>query len=168
MLSMSDSTMTDLAVACQDDRIHTFGVLLEAMAELNRTFDRSLQQSAGISQSSFEGLLRLERSGGVLTMGELTSQIALTGGGVTRLVARLVDAGLAERRPCESDRRIQYVAITEDGRSVLSAALGVHLADLETHFTGSMSREERETIVRVMERIRSRSLVGDRVENVES
>ncbi len=165
---MSDSTTPNPAVACHDDRIHTFGVLLEAMAELNRTFDRSLHKSVGISQSSFEGLLRLERSGGVLTMGELTSQIALTGGGVTRLVARLVDAGLAERRPCETDRRIQYVAITDEGRSVLGDALVVHLVDLETHFTGTMSHEEQETIVRVMERIRSHSLVGDRVQNVES
>ena len=165
---MTKSTTPDLGVACHDDRIHAFGVLLEAMAELNRTFDRSLQRSVGISQSSFEGLLRLERSGGVLTMGELTSQIALTGGGVTRLVTRLVEAGFAERRPCADDRRIQYVAITEDGRSILSDALGVHLADLETHFTGSMSKEEQQTIVRIMERIRSRSLVGDGVQNVES
>ena len=165
---MTESTTPDLGGACRDDRIHAFGVLLEAMAELNRTFDRSLQRSVGISQSSFEGLLRLERSGGVLTMGELTSQIALTGGGVTRLVTRLVEAGFAERRPCADDRRIQYVAITEDGRSILSDALGVHLADLETHFTGSMSKEEQQTIVRIMERIRSRSLVGDGVQNVES
>lgn len=101
-------------------------------------------------------------------MGELTSQIALTGGGVTRLVTRLVDAGLAERRPCESDRRIQYVAITEAGRSVLAEAMDVHLADLRTHFTAGMTTEERNTIVRVMERIRRRSLVGDGVEHVES
>lgn len=165
---MSNPASSDLAAVCQDDRLHTFGVLLEAMAELNRTFDRSLQQSVGISQSSFEGLLRLQRSGGILTMGELTSQIALTGGGVTRLVARLVDAGLAERRPCESDRRIQYVAITDEGRSVLGDALVVHLADLEKHFTGSMTNEERGTIVTAMERIRKHSLVRDGVQNVES
>lgn len=139
---------------CSDSRIHTFGVLLEAMAQLNRTFDRSLRQRAGINQSLFEGLLRLERSGGQLSMGELADQVALTSGGVTRMVARLVEAGYAERRPCETDRRVQYVGITEEGRAVLSHALVIHLRDLEEHFTGKLTDAERDTIVSVMERIR--------------
>ncbi|HEY5650114.1 MAG TPA: MarR family transcriptional regulator [Acidimicrobiia bacterium] len=140
--------------SCNDARIHTFGVLLEAMAHLNRTFDRSLQTRIGINQSLFEGLLRLERSGGELSMGALADQIALTSGGVTRMVARLVEAGYAERRSCEADRRVQYVAITDSGRDVLSRALAVHLEDLEEHFTGKLSPDERRTIVDVMERIR--------------
>lgn len=139
---------------CTDERIHTFGVLLEAMAQLNRSFDRSLREQTGINQSQFEGLLRLARSGGHLSMGELADQIALTSGGVTRLVARLVDAGHAERRTCDTDRRVQFVAITDEGRQVLSKALTVHLADLDELFTGTMTQAERETIVRVMERIR--------------
>lgn len=141
---------------CSDSRIHTFGVLLEAMAQLNRTFDRSLREHAGINQSLFEGLLRLERSGGQLSMGELADQVALTSGGVTRMVARLVDAGYAERRACDTDRRVQYVAITDEGKSVLSHALAIHIGDLEEHFTGLLSDHERDTIVDVMERIRQR------------
>ena len=154
---MTQQTSQDAAVAslCDDDRIYTFGVLLEAMAQLNRTFDRSLREHAGINQSLFEGLLRIERSGGQLSMGELADQVALTSGGVTRMVARLVDAGHAERRSCETDRRVQYVAITEQGREVLSHALAIHVGDLETHFTGKLSDIERDTIVSVMERIRS-------------
>ena len=145
------------SIACDDERIHTFGVILEAMAQLNRSFDRSLRENASLSQSQFEGLLRLERSGGELSMGELTNQIALTSGGVTRLVARLAEAGYAERRQCSEDRRVQYVAISEVGKQALSRAMTVHLADLEEHFTGRISAEERETIVAVMERIRATS-----------
>ena len=154
---MTQQTSQDAAVAspCDDDRIYTFGVLLEAMAQLNRTFDRSLRERAGINQSLFEGLLRIERSEGQLSMGELADQVALTSGGVTRMVARLVDAGYAERRSCETDRRVQFVAITDKGREVLAHALAIHLADLEAHFTGKLSDAERDTIVSVMERIRS-------------
>ncbi len=140
--------------ACNDARIHTFGVLLEAMAHLNRIFDRSLQSRIGINQSLFEGLLRIERSGGELSMGALADQVALTSGGVTRMVARLVEAGYAERRSCETDRRVQYVAITGPGRDVLSRALDVHLEDLEEHFTGLLAPEERRVITDVMERLR--------------
>lgn len=142
---------------CDDSRIYTFGVLLEAMAQLNRTFDRSLREHVGINQSLFEGLLRIERSGGQLSMGELADQVALTSGGVTRMVARLVDAGYAERRSCETDRRVHYVGITDEGRAVLGHALSIHLGDLEDHFTGKLTDVERDTIVNVMERIRSAS-----------
>lgn len=151
------SNVQEPGASCNDERIHSFGVVLEAMAQLNRTFDRSLKESVGVSQSTFEGLLRLERSGGELTMGALTDQISLTSGGVTRLVSRLVEHGYAQRRACETDRRVQYVSITDDGRRALSAAIEVHLADLEAHFTGVMSGEERATIVAVMERIREKA-----------
>lgn len=70
------------------------------------------------------------------------------------MVARLVDAGYAERRSCDTDRRVQYVAITDTGSAVLSHALAIHLGDLEEHFTGKLSDAERDTIVNVMERIR--------------
>ena len=151
---MTQQTNENVESLCEDSRIHTFGVLLEAMAQLNRTFDRSLREHAGINQSLFEGLLRIERSGGQLSMGELAEQVALTSGGVTRMVARLVDAGYAERRSCETDRRVHYVGITEEGSAVLSHALAIHLEDLERHFTSKLSDVERDTIVAVMERIR--------------
>ena len=143
----------DLA-ASGDPRIHTFGVVLEAMSRLGRVFDRSMREATGLSTTLFEGLLRLERSGGELSMGELTSQIALTSGGATRLVDRLVDEGYAARRPCVDDRRVQFVAITPEGRDILGRAIEVHLRDLDEHFSCHMTEDERQTIVSVFERLR--------------
>lgn len=139
---------------CDDPRIHTFGVLLEALTRLNQRFDRSLRERVGISQGWFEALLRIERSGGFMTMGELAEQIALTSGGVTRMVDRLVEAGLVERRACESDRRVLYVALTLAGRGRLNEAVDVHLADLDRELIGRLSEHERATLVAVMERLR--------------
>ena len=42
---------------------------------------------------------------GQLTMSKLSADIALTTGGVTRLVDRMVDAHLVARQSCPSDRR---------------------------------------------------------------
>jgi len=137
-----------------DFRIHTYGVCLEAINRLNLVFDRSLKDQVGISQSWFEALLRVERSGGFMTMGELADQIALTSGGVTRLVDRLAGEELVERQACETDRRVHYVAITPQGRAVLTEAIDVHLADLSTELIDRMSEQERTTLVRVMERVR--------------
>lgn len=147
--------MTVKISGCNADAIHAFGVTLEAMARLNRLFDQSLRERAGISQTWFEALLRIERSGGQMTMGELGDQVALTSGGVTRLVDRLESDGLAERRSCPEDRRIQYVAITDEGRAALAKALDVHLEDIETEFLGRMTASESETLVEVMDRLRT-------------
>ena len=143
---------------CDAEGIHAFGVTLEAMARLNRLFDHSLREHAGISQTWFEALLRIERSGGHMTMGELGEQVALTSGGVTRLVDRLTGDGLTERRSCPEDRRIQYVAITERGRATLSKALEIHLDDVEAEFLGRMTPAESKTLVEVMDRLRSPSI----------
>jgi len=140
--------------SCDDPRIHTFGVMLEALNRLNQVFDRSLKERVGISQSWFEALLRIERSGGFMTMGGLAEQVALTSGGVTRMVDRLTGEGLVERRSCETDRRVLYVAITDAGRRTLGDAVDVHLEDLTREVTGRMTDQEREMLVDVMERLR--------------
>jgi len=87
-------------------------------------------------------------------MGNLADQISLTSGGVTRMVDRLAEAGFAERRNCQGDRRIQYVAITDAGRAKLMEALEVHVDDLGREFTGRMTGEELEVVTAVMDRLR--------------
>jgi MarR family transcriptional regulator, 2-MHQ and catechol-resistance regulon repressor len=140
---------------CDDVRIQTFGVFLEALTRLNQRFDRSLRERVGISIAWFEALLRIERSGGHMTMGSLADQIALTSGGVTRLVDRLVEEELVERQACATDRRVLYVALTEAGRDKLSVAVDVHLADLDAQLMSRISEEERRMLVTVMERLRA-------------
>ncbi len=140
--------------SCDDARIHAFGVTLEALTRLNHVFDRSLREQAGLGQGWFEALLRIERSGGAMTMGTLAEQVALTSGGVTRLVDRLVEVGFAERRNCATDRRVQYVAITDAGRSALEAAMEIHLVDLQREFIDRVAPDELDVIVSVMDRLR--------------
>jgi DNA-binding MarR family transcriptional regulator len=140
---------------CDDAAVHAYGVTLEALARLNHLFDHSLRSRVGISQTWFEALLRIERTGGQMTMGELAGQVALTSGGVTRLVDRLIEQRYVVRRPCPEDRRVHYVAITERGQDVLHQALEVHLDDLRSEFIGRMTDEERSTVVEVMDRLRS-------------
>jgi MarR family transcriptional regulator, 2-MHQ and catechol-resistance regulon repressor len=141
--------------SCDDARIHAFGVTLEALTRLNHVFDRSLREQVGLGQGWFEALLRVERSGGAMTMGTLAEQVALTSGGVTRLVDRLVEVGFAERRNCATDRRVQYVAITEAGRSALESALEIHLVDLQREFIGRVTPDELAVVVAVMDRLRT-------------
>lgn len=87
-------------------------------------------------------------------MSELAGQIAVTSGGVTRMIDRLSQEGLAERQACESDRRVQYAVITDAGRAKLEEAVGVHLEDLTREFTSRMSSDELAMLTDVMDRLR--------------
>jgi DNA-binding MarR family transcriptional regulator len=121
-----------------DDRlITTFGRLVEAYSRLERRLGPAIQAEAGLPHVWFEVLIRLARSAdGQLTMGALADEIALTTGGVTRLVDRIEAAGYVERRPCPTDRRVAYAAITDTGRAVLNQAAAAHARSLRKVFAG--------------------------------
>ena len=123
--------------ALDDPLVTTFGRLLEATHRLEDRLGRELAASNDLPLTWFEVLLRLSRStDGRLTMGELSDQLTLTTGGVTRLVDRMVDAGHVERQPCPTDRRVLYAAVTPAGKTALAPALRSHSAALREVFAG--------------------------------
>ena len=126
-----------------DDRlVTTFGRLLEAHAALTRRAGRSLERECGIPQAWFEVLLRISRAdGGQVSMGALAQQVALTSGGITRLLDRMIDAGLVQRVPCPTDRRVLFAALTAQGNAKLAEALNVHTTDLRVVFDGFTGRD---------------------------
>lgn len=146
--------MSDCIELCDDERIFQFGVALEAMGRITRALEHHLKEESGLSMSEFEGLLRVERSGGHVAMGELAGQLTLTSGGVTRLVDRLASMGYMERKPCTDDRRVQWAVITDEGRAKLHAAVAPHLEDLSAEWAGRMSASELAIVTKVMDRLR--------------
>lgn len=126
-----------------DDRlVTTFGRLLEAHAALTRRSARTLERECGIPQAWFEVLLRISRAdGGQVSMGSLAQQVALTSGGITRLLDRMIEAGLVRRVPCPTDRRVQFAALTKDGSAQLAQSLVTHAADLRDVFHDFTGRD---------------------------
>lgn len=138
-----------------DPRVTTFGRLLEACHGLEVRLGTALERGAGVPLTTFEVLLRLSRSpGGALTMGELSRQLALTTGGITRLVDRLGETGLVERRPSPTDRRVQYAVITPAGETTLREALAQHTDALLATFEG-FSAKDLATLDRLLDRLRT-------------
>jgi MarR family 2-MHQ and catechol resistance regulon transcriptional repressor len=128
--------------AADDALITTFGRLVEAHAAVARRAGRSLEQRCGIPHAWFEVLLRISRAdGGHVSMGALAQQVALTTGGITRLLDRMIDAGLVQRVPCPTDRRVQFAALTDRGRAKLDEAAVVHAADLRAAFADFTQRD---------------------------
>ncbi|MEI6700361.1 MAG: MarR family transcriptional regulator [Actinomycetota bacterium] len=133
----------------RDPRIVLAGNLLAAAHRLRRILDVRLEASSGLELAFYEVMVRLRRSPNQrLTMGELASEIALSTGGVTRLVDRLETDGLLYRVHCPSDRRTTYVELSALGNERLEAATEDYLrlldelliAPLEGYDTNRLAR----------------------------
>lgn len=137
-----------------DPLITTFGRLVEAYSRLEQWLGSAMENEAGLPHVWFEVLIRLARSGdGQLTMSSLADQVALTTSGVTRLVDRMQAAGYVERRPCPTDRRVSYAAITAAGHEALDRAAVVHARNLRKAFDG-FTPQDLAALDRMLDRVR--------------
>ena len=94
--------------------------LLRTASVLSADFDE-LFASHGLSQPLYN-VLRIvagHGEGGVATQ-TIGRHLISRGPDVTRLVDRLARAGLARRVPCDRDRRVTHVRLTDAGRARLA------------------------------------------------
>src|ERR1700693_5773892 len=117
-----------------DERIQLMGLIVRTNRRLSESLGRELEQSVGIPLVFFDVLIHVGAApDGRLTMSRLSTDVALTTGGVTRLVDRMVDAGLVARENCPNDRRSVHVVLTPAGRVVLERAVASHIEGIDRH-----------------------------------
>ena len=120
-----------------------WGRVLVLHARIEQELAKALQRRHGLGLSEYRALGKLVAGPrGGLRMQELAEAIGLNQSSVSRMCARLEDAGLTLRDLCENDRRGVYSVITDAGRkryaeteptysSVLRASLDKAAADPE-------------------------------------
>jgi len=127
-----------------DERIRLMGLLVRTHRRLTESLGRELEQSVGIPLVFFDVLIHVGAAPeGRLTMSTLSTDVALTTGGVTRLVDRMADAGLVARENCPSDRRSIYVVLTPEGRCVLERAVAQHVDSIDRHLMSHLDSDDR-------------------------
>jgi DNA-binding MarR family transcriptional regulator len=89
-----------------------------------------------------------------MKMGDLAEALVITRGGLTKLVDRLVKAGLLERTFCETDRRVSYATLTPVGCDLLAEMRPVVVAELKVVFAGKLSVSEADALRETLERVR--------------
>ncbi|MFC1413682.1 MarR family winged helix-turn-helix transcriptional regulator [Streptacidiphilus sp. N1-12] len=121
------------ADAIADGRIQAFGVVLTAASRLERLLGAVMERESGISHPMFEVLLRLAAKPEGAPMGDLSRRLVLTSGGATRLIDRMIEAGLVRRARSAEDKRVQVVTLTEAGAAKLVEAARRHAEELDRH-----------------------------------
>jgi MarR family transcriptional regulator, 2-MHQ and catechol-resistance regulon repressor len=144
-----------------DRRLTTVGLLFESAAGLRQVLERRLESNAGLSNQSFDVLIRLARTpGNRLRMSELAAQTTLSPSGLTRSVDRLEDTGLVVREICPEDRRGAFAALTVEGKAVMDEAIPRHVAHIDELLHGVLTLEEEHTLEALLRKLRD-FLFGD-------
>lgn len=74
----------------------------------------------------FDVMAALDRSESGLKMTELSNALRVSGGNITGIVDRLVDAGIVDRSPVAGDRRAQLIRLTPSGRDTFAHHARIH------------------------------------------
>jgi DNA-binding MarR family transcriptional regulator len=122
------ATHAAIPVTPGDARLDAWRSLIQAHARLTRTLDEELQAAHRLSLAEYDALLQLANAPDRrLRMSVLADRVLLSRSGITRLVDRLVAAGMVERSQCSTDARGAEAALTPAGLERLRAASATHL-----------------------------------------
>ena len=140
--------------------------LLEQEASLNllRTSDQMqirfarLLREQGLTPSQYNILRILRGEGRPLPILEVAARMITVVPGITGLIDRLETADLVERKRCDHDRRVVYVAIAPQAVKIL-AQIDEPLRELHRQTLGHMTAEELRSLTNLLEKAREPHLL---------
>ncbi len=127
---------------------------LETHSTVVKFLERRMDEQHGLPLAWWDVLIQLaDGPEGRLRMGELAESVLLTRSGITRLVDRMIVAGLVDREPCPGDRRGYYAVITQQGRDTIEKIGPDHSKDAWEVFLGHIDEEEAALMSQVFTRV---------------
>lgn len=148
-------TTSPLPPLLEDPRLTTMGLLMETHAGLRAASDPDLEEH-GLTNSAFDVLIRLSRSPHQrLRMTDLAGQSTLSNSGLTRVVDRLLGAGLVERVRDGQDKRVFHAVITPAGLQRVLDALPSHLALIDRTIISVLDADELAVLERALRKVRA-------------
>ena len=117
--------------------------LLRVQQGLLAAVEQDLKEAGFPPLPWYDALLELSRAEhGMLRPVELEKHMLLPQYSTSRLIDRLAEAGLAERKTCPVDGRGQYVAITQAGRNLQKKMWDTYSAAIERHVGAKLSNKD--------------------------
>ena len=106
-------------------RLQSWVAFLRAHSAITRQMNSDLMNAHGLTLNDYEVLLLLSHADEhMMRRVDLAQSVVLTASGITRLLDGLERAGFVEKENCESDARVSYAKLTEEGhRAVPDAVL---------------------------------------------
>src|SRR3954447_20152568 len=156
MAEIVPNTVTDPDLeACHAPHQIAWRSLARTHAAISGRVQEGLTEAGMPPLAWFDVLATLAEGGGAMKMGELAEALVITRGGLTKLVDRLVKAGLLERTFCETDRRVSYATLTPAGRDLLGEMRPAVIAELEVAFSANLSVSQANQLRQTLDSVRT-------------
>lgn len=131
----------------------------EALLNIVRTADQlqirfaRLFRKFGLTPQQYNILRILRGEGRPLPILEIASRMITVVPGITGLIDRLEAASLVERKRCDQDRRVIYVAIAKEAADLL-AKIDAPLIAMHKELLGHLTDSELTTLINLLEKAR--------------
>jgi DNA-binding MarR family transcriptional regulator len=159
MGSVIEVTATSEA-ACEETELDPHREAWIAIAQTHAAVTGRLQDALTAAELPplpwFEVLATLDRAPEQrMKMGDLAEALVISRGGLTKLVDRLIKAGLLERTFCETDRRVSYATLLPAGVELLEEMRPIVRGELAVAFSANLTVAQAEELQTMLERVRS-------------
>lgn len=115
--------------------------LLACESMVEQTVRKRLRKSFAITLPQFDVLSELEHAGEPLTMSQLSQKLMVSNGNVTGVVDRLERGDYVCREASSTDRRVQYIALTDKGITAFKEIAREHEQWITELFAGLNTTE---------------------------
>jgi DNA-binding MarR family transcriptional regulator len=116
-----------------------FNDLVRLEIEVWNAVDARLRADHGLPLTYFEPMSVIDRMGACRVY-DIVAELGITTGGASKLVDRIEQDGLLQRRPNPNDRRSSLIELTAKGQSVFRSAEKSFDDELETRLSGVSTR----------------------------
>jgi DNA-binding MarR family transcriptional regulator len=128
--------------------------LMRIQGRVLASVEHDLKKAGFPPLSWYDVLLELSRAPACgLRPVELEKQVLLPQYGLSRLIDRLVEAGLVRRRTCEIDKRGLFVEITDSGRELQKRMWSAYSAAIERHVGSKLSDADAAKLSTLLDRL---------------
>jgi DNA-binding MarR family transcriptional regulator len=149
------------ATSFPEAQLDAWRALCNAHAALMGRMEESLAEEQLPPLGWYDVLWALDRAPDqTLRPRDLGLHLTISKSGLTRLVDRIVAAGLIERRECRSDRRGHLIALTDAGRSMLHEMWPVYAEAFNDHFASRLTKDQAKTLAALLEQLREQACAG--------
>jgi DNA-binding MarR family transcriptional regulator len=112
-----------------DEEMAAWLPLMRMLHLLPQQLDRQLREQAGINHSYYMIMVALSsQPDRQMTLSSLAHTVGMIPSRLTHAFGSLEGRGWVERRPCPTDRRVQYGWLTDEGMAALEQAAPGHVA----------------------------------------
>lgn len=118
---------------------------------VSQSFAKRLE-SSGVTVAEWVVLREMYRTDDVTSPGHIAEITGLTKGAISKLVNRLLDKGLVNRKESATDRRYQDIQLTHKGLSMVPKLAA--LADKnDEDFFSTLAKSEKKILTRILKKL---------------